>query len=135
MSKRTALYRVFGDQRRLLYVGISCRALARMAQHQDDKNWWTDVRTIEVAWFASEPAALAAERDAIASERPAHNLVAGHQSPGDGSTPNRIVRLGSEWEELGAVVGMRRRAETIRSLVRWYLSYPGAELPDGAPCD
>jgi hypothetical protein len=48
----------------------------------------------------------------------------------DTHTTNRVVRLGDEWEELGAVAGIRRRAEVIRQLVRWYLRYPGAKLPE-----
>jgi hypothetical protein len=48
-------------------------------------------------------------------------------------TTNRVVRLGDEWEELGEVTGKRGRAEIIRQLVRWYLRYPGAKLPERPP--
>lgn len=48
----------------------------------------------------------------------------------DTHTTNRVVRLGDEWEELGEAAGVRRRAEVIRQLVRWYLRYPGAKLPE-----
>lgn len=45
-------------------------------------------------------------------------------------TPNRVVRLGDEWEELAEVAGKHKRAEVIRQLVRWYLRRPGAKLPE-----
>jgi hypothetical protein len=48
-------------------------------------------------------------------------------------TTNRVVRLGDEWNELGEVAGMRKRAEIIRQFVRWYLRYPGARLPERPP--
>jgi hypothetical protein len=47
----------------------------------------------------------------------------------DTHTINRVVRLGDEWDELGAVVGDRQRAATIRALVRWWLRHPDAKMP------
>lgn len=51
----------------------------------------------------------------------------------DTHTTNRVVRLGDEWEELGEAAGERNRATVIRQLVRWYLRYPGAKLPERPP--
>lgn len=51
----------------------------------------------------------------------------------DTHTTNRVVRLGEEWDDLGATAGGRKRAEVIRALVRWYLRYPGAKLPVRPP--
>jgi hypothetical protein len=51
----------------------------------------------------------------------------------DTHTINRVVRMGDEWDDLGAVVGSRQRAETIRALVRWWLRTPGAKLPERLP--
>jgi hypothetical protein len=48
-------------------------------------------------------------------------------------TTNRVVRLGEEWDNLAKVAGKRKRAEVIRALVRWYLRYPGARLPERPP--
>lgn len=47
----------------------------------------------------------------------------------DTHTINRVVRLGKEWDDLGAVVGDRQRAATIRALVRWWLRHPDAKMP------
>jgi hypothetical protein len=51
----------------------------------------------------------------------------------DTHTTNRVVRLGEEWDDLGEAAGNRKRAEVIRALVRWYLRYPGAKLPQRPP--
>jgi hypothetical protein len=51
----------------------------------------------------------------------------------DTHTVNRVVRLGEEWDKLAEVAGARKRAEVIRQLVRWYLRYPGAKLPERPP--
>lgn len=42
---------------------------------------------------------------------------------------NRVIRLRDEWDDLGEVVGKRRRGTVIRELVQWYLRYPGAKMP------
>lgn len=48
----------------------------------------------------------------------------------DTHTTNRVVRMGDEWEKLGAVVGDRKRAEHIRAMVSWWLREPGAKMPE-----
>ena len=51
----------------------------------------------------------------------------------DTHAPNRVIRMREEWEELGEVAGKSKRAEVILQLVRWYLRYPGAKLPERPP--
>jgi hypothetical protein len=51
----------------------------------------------------------------------------------DTHLPNRVVRLGDEWDELAEAAGKHKRAAVIRQLVRWYLRYPGAKLPERPP--
>jgi hypothetical protein len=46
---------------------------------------------------------------------------------------NRAVRMRDEWEDLGEAAGERRRTTVITQLVRWYLRYPGAKLPERPP--
>lgn len=48
-------------------------------------------------------------------------------------TPNRVIRLGDEWDELAKAAGKHKRASVIKQLVRWYLRYPGAKLPERPP--
>lgn len=42
---------------------------------------------------------------------------------------NRVIRLREEWDDLGEAVGERKRAETLRDLIKWWLRYPGAKMP------
>lgn len=51
----------------------------------------------------------------------------------DTHTPNRVIRLGDEWDELAEAAGKHKRASVIKQLVRWYLRYPGAKLPERPP--
>lgn len=69
----TDLYRHFDKDGRLLYVGISFRAIIRQAAHRNAAPWWDDVVTITVERFPSRKAALAAEKRAVEAEKPMHN--------------------------------------------------------------
>lgn len=71
----TVVYRLYDKRRTLLYVGISKTLMGRMSQHADGKAWWPQVARIDVEHFLSRDAALEAERVAIQSERPLHNVV------------------------------------------------------------
>lgn len=51
----------------------------------------------------------------------------------DTHTPNRVVRVGDEWDEVGEIAGPRMRAELVRQFFRWYLRHPGAKLPERPP--
>lgn len=77
--ERTALYRLYGTEGRLLYVGISASPERRWIQHAEDKLWWPAVVRRDTEWFATRPEAAAAEVTAIRSERPCHNEL--HTSP------------------------------------------------------
>jgi hypothetical protein len=67
------LYRHFGGDGRLLYVGISLFALRRLAAHEREAGWWADVRTITIQPYGSRALAAAAEIEAIRVERPRWN--------------------------------------------------------------
>ena len=75
MDDKTALYRHFDASGKLLYVGISLNAVARLYQHSIGSRWFRDIARIEVEWHASRAAACAAEVAAIQAERPAHNTT------------------------------------------------------------
>ncbi len=45
-----------------------------MGRHGQDKPWWSEVRNVTVEQHPTRQAALDAERVAIASERPRHNV-------------------------------------------------------------
>lgn len=77
-----ALYRFYDNDRQLLYVGITSNPGARWKKHANDKPWWGDVARVELEHYPTRDAVLAAERDAIISERPQRNVV--HNRPGRG---------------------------------------------------
>jgi hypothetical protein len=71
---RTALYRHFDADGRLLYVGISMRPFQRLYNH-DRSHWSQDIATVRIEWFDARKDALQAELRAITTESPAHNLA------------------------------------------------------------
>ncbi|WP_405888827.1 GntR family transcriptional regulator [Streptomyces sp. NBC_01136] len=72
-AERTALYRLYGADDRLLYVGISNEPKERMKAHAADKPWWGQVETRDFEWFETRERAAKAEVDAIRLEQPLHN--------------------------------------------------------------
>lgn len=70
----TTLYRHFGHDGKLLYVGIANEPPARLRQHRKDKEWWIDVRNTTHQVFDTRPEAKAAEREAIKAENPTWNI-------------------------------------------------------------
>jgi hypothetical protein len=75
MSAPNVVYRAFAENDQLLYVGLSMNAAARLAQHQRDKPWWTDVDRVEFEHFEDRATAAEAEARAIAGENPVHNVA------------------------------------------------------------
>jgi predicted GIY-YIG superfamily endonuclease len=71
----TELYRLFDANGRLLYVGISLSAVARLKQHEQTKHWSNSIARVEVERFSSRSEACRAEAKAILAENPAHNVV------------------------------------------------------------
>jgi predicted GIY-YIG superfamily endonuclease/DNA-binding transcriptional ArsR family regulator len=88
MTERTALYRLYDDQDRLLYIGIAKDPKRRWWQHARDsgETWWPDVARKQVQWFADRESAAEAEAAAIRSEGPPHNSqhVSGYDNPANG---------------------------------------------------
>jgi hypothetical protein len=75
MARPCALYRHFAADGSLLYVGISLSAITRLAQHLDASTWADEIVRVEIERYVSVDAARAAERAAIKSERPKHNIA------------------------------------------------------------
>ncbi|MYX88449.1 MULTISPECIES: GntR family transcriptional regulator [unclassified Streptomyces] len=78
-EEATGLYRLFGSDERLLYVGVSNNPGVRWAQHSEEKEWWDQVDNHTVHWFRSRLEAETAERVAIEVERPLYNHL--HAAP------------------------------------------------------
>lgn len=75
MSSRTSLYRHFDASGGLLYVGISLNPVARLIQHSSGAHWFSDIVNISIEYFDTRGEAEVAERIAINSEKPKHNIA------------------------------------------------------------
>ena len=73
-SGRTVLYRHFDAAGRLLYVGISLRAITRLGEHHRGSRWAGEIATVTHERFPNRKAAHRAERVAIATEDPVYNV-------------------------------------------------------------
>ena len=85
-TRRTALYRFFDQEERLLYVGVAFDPEARWKDHATFKPWWPLVARRVVEWHDSRTEALIAEAETIRAERPLHNIK-GSDLPRVGARP------------------------------------------------
>jgi excisionase family DNA binding protein len=69
----TKLYRHFDQNKKLLYVGISLNAVARLSGHRSTSSWFENIATVKIETFPNREAALMAERLAILKEKPLYN--------------------------------------------------------------
>lgn len=72
---KTALYRFFDKDGKLLYVGITERFGQRWGDHAKQKHWWPEVAKAEAEWHETREAAASAEIAAIKAEEPRYNVV------------------------------------------------------------
>ena len=74
MNDTYVLYRFFTGDGRLLYVGMTRNPARRFEQHGGTKSWWSEVERIEMEHHATLDALREAERRAIESDHPIHNI-------------------------------------------------------------
>lgn len=93
---RTAVYRYYDAEDRLLYIGMSEDPALRMKQHAADKPWWAAVADAALEWHSTREAAAEAEVLAIKAEDPLHNRLhsPSYVRPVDPGTPLTILRNG-----------------------------------------
>ncbi|GAA4987280.1 GIY-YIG nuclease family protein [Actinopolymorpha pittospori] len=89
-----ALYRFFDEDGALLYVGITASLPRRLGEHAAEKPWWTSLRRITVDHYDSRAAAIAAETEAIRTERPAWNIREAEPRATTATPLRRQVRVG-----------------------------------------
>jgi predicted GIY-YIG superfamily endonuclease len=153
-SGRTAVYRIFGDQDALLYVGISMNPHVRLTEHAHEKPWWGDVQRHEIEWHETWAQAAHSEHDAITAESPRHNamksLDGGQRVPVQQPVPQSVLDAArfayvasfnaanplSERALCDRFGISRRRAQQIRAEVAQQAARPVAGPPDvaGAVC-
>lgn len=73
-SRRAAVYRLFGADGTLLYIGSAYNPATRSRKHSD-KDWWSQVTRRTDEWHPNRWTAYTAEAKAITSEGPRHNVM------------------------------------------------------------
>ena len=68
------LYRIFDGDNALLYVGATTNPKLRFTDHPR-KDWWTEAALITLEHCGSLDELIAAERCAIETENPVHNVI------------------------------------------------------------
>lgn len=91
MGKRTALYRHFDADGALLYVGIALSPTYRLSTHRASSAWAQSIAHVTMEWFETRDEALAAEKRAIETEGPKHNIAHNKPSGGARSTARATV--------------------------------------------
>lgn len=71
----TWLYRMYDNSGALLYIGISKSAFSRFERHSAEKPWINNVTSWNREPYPTREAALEAERAAIKTEHPLHNII------------------------------------------------------------
>lgn len=140
IAEPTALYRLYGQDGVLLYVGITKNIRVRFAHHARNKDWWPQVdrgRT-RIVWLDDRPTAEAAELEAIRDERPVHNIITSDDS---GCARFLPASTGKAWgrprwspspkqaARVDAVVGLYRQKERMKAEYKALLA--GLANPSG----
>jgi len=92
------IYRMFDAEQVLLYVGVSGCAIARMTEHAKEKDWFDEVRRIEIESIeCSRQEVEALEAAIIYAENPKHNRSR-PRPRGDGWARRRGITLDADEE-------------------------------------
>jgi predicted GIY-YIG superfamily endonuclease len=116
------IYRLYGHDRALLYLGYTGNLAARFYDHEANKPWWADVTEIATTRHADRSSALDVEREAILLEEPLHN-TARYMTVG-GVTKIRNFRVPDElWDEAKDVAAAEGRgvSEVVREVLEDYV--------------
>ena len=116
---KTQLYRHYDSNKKLLYVGISLNAAARLAQHRDAAHWFDAITDVKIETYPTREDALAAERRAIAEENPACNIQ--HRQT--------IKQIEKEEAARAAEFAKKAKQQLMARHVVYNLTYKLKELP------
>lgn len=68
------LYRHYNHKNELLYVGVSINVFTRLKHHKYYSQWFDQITKVTIDRYNSRSECLLAERDAILTEDPKHNI-------------------------------------------------------------
>jgi len=128
LADPTDLYRYFDAEGQLLYVGISLSAVARAVQHKQTAAWWPLMANMQRETYPTRADAEQAERRAIRSERPIHNVV--HNGSGKGKSKNK-----APWacQTCGRDIGLRKEDGYIQ-VDQYDVFHVECKMCDSVPC-
>lgn len=116
MSSMYCIYRHFGKNGGLLYIGYSSDLLSRTNGHKNNSRWFIKVTRIEIEHFKTRDDALKAEAKAIIEERPIYNNKTQRQIPGDIQYLRSHIFGAGDYQQF-LVISDRRKFK-IRNLAR-----------------
>jgi hypothetical protein len=116
LDAATHLYRHFDKDGVLLYVGISLSAIKRLGEHKDCSHWFNSIARVDIQQFPTRQAALAAERIAISTEMPKHNIYCRAAIPVERRLADKETKKDS-------------KVDLLRRLVRFDVIYKENEIP------
>lgn len=70
----TSVYRFYGEQEQLLYIGVSWAPFKRWAYHRRNAAWFSRAQVVQVDVYRSRRTALRIEREGIREQAPAFNV-------------------------------------------------------------
>jgi predicted GIY-YIG superfamily endonuclease len=74
-DRKTYLYRVYDNEQKLIYVGISLSFFSRLQQHKKNSVWFDRMSTVTLTQYTAREEALFAEATAINTENPQMNIM------------------------------------------------------------
>ena len=128
---RTALYRHFDAAGRLLYVGISLSAVQRLGQHRDNTHWFEAIASVSIEWLPSRAEALEAERRAITTEHPAHNVQHARAEQAAAASLDLSPRMQDVWAKNEVRCAGDPLGREIFRGAQWAVTTDGIECRDG----
>ncbi|WPR52815.1 GIY-YIG nuclease family protein [Streptomyces sp. S399] len=110
----TAVYRVYDEALRLLYVGMTRDVPARLRRHRNQTSWAHMARAVSVDWFSAVGRASRAEYYAIEREGPLYNrdrieCFEGSAQEALQAVPERLPRHEIFWGAAARPAGMPDR--------------------------
>lgn len=116
----TTLYRHWGRNNTLLYVGISLSAVGRLSDHKRDSEWYWEIEKVTCEHYETREEALEAETIAIQQENPKYNKQKKTKKKTDFEKYVKQSQLEAYSENLSEVLTqMQFEIDEEASLVSW----------------